>query len=472
MSIAVLQAVVFYLTFYYFSVGGTIAAAFFHRKALVRVLKAPIRWFDTVPIGRIINRFSKDQDGIDSSLVDSLRMFLTTLANCVGIFAVIIYGTPLFAIPLLPILVGYYYIQRFYRSISLELKRVDSLARSPLYSLIGECLVGLPTIRAYSEEARFVEQNSKNVNKSLAPFYVLTLTARWLGLRLESLGALLVFFAAIFGVTSTDISPALFGLTLSYSLQVVSSMNWCVRQFTDAENAMNAVERMQHYGFELEQEAPDIVEGHRPSKEWPTEGRIEFKNVDLKYAPELPLVLNKVSFNLEPKEKVGVCGRTGSGKSTLIQALFRMVEPAGGEIIVDGIITRDIGLSDLRSKIGIIPQDPVMFSGAYRRNLDPFNKHTDEELWSALDRARMKDKCVESGGLDSLIAEGGENLSVGQRQLVCLARAMLTQPKIFIMDEATANVDFETDSIIQACLREDMKNSTILTIAHRLVSQI
>lgn len=469
---SVLQTIVFYGTSCYFAFTGTRAATILHSAALKRIMCAPISFFDTTPMGRILNRFSKDQDGVDTSLMDAIRMFCITLSTCLAIFVLIIYATPMFAIALAPILVVYYFVQRIYRSVSIELKRLDSISRSPLYSQIGETLTGLSTIRAYGEESRFVDVNMKLINYNMAPAFLLTVAGRWLGLRLEILGSVLVFFASLFGVLArnlTSFTPALFGISLSYALQVTGTMNWCIRQFTEVENAMNAVERIAHYGFKIVQEAPAIQEHNRPAKDWPHKGTIEFKNIDLRYAPKLPLVLSDVTFTVKENEKIGICGRTGSGKSTLIQALFRMVEPARGTIAIDGVVAQDIGLKDLRSKISIIPQDPVLFSGSFRRNLDPFNDYADIDIWVALDRARMKKKVTETGGLEGKVTEGGENLSVGERQLICLARAMLCKPKILVMDEATANVDFESDSIIQQCLREDLKNATILTIAHRLV---
>ncbi|KAJ3202462.1 hypothetical protein HDU67_000543, partial [Dinochytrium kinnereticum] len=354
---------------------------------------------------------------------------------------------------------------------SRELKRLDSVSRSPLYANFGETLTGLPTIRAYREQDRFIRNNDTSTNANNSPYFLLLTAQRWLGLRLEILGGLLVFFAALFGILAkSTIDPGLLGLSLSYALQVTQILNWCIRQFTETEIAMNAVERVEHYGFHIEVEAEAVVEGNRPEKGWPVKGDIEFKGVEMRYAPELPLVLKGVSFVIGDGEKVGVVGRTGSGKSSLMQALFRMVEPCGGEIVVDKISSQTIGLRDLRSRLAIIPQDPILFSGTFRTNLDPFNEHTDADLWDAITRSGLKSKVAEpdAGGLEGKVTDGGENLSVGQRQLLCLARAMLRKPKVLIMDEATANVDYETDALIQKALREDFATATVLTIAHRL----
>ncbi|KAH6588650.1 hypothetical protein BASA50_010612 [Batrachochytrium salamandrivorans] len=468
---SIFQAIMTYAFGVYFAYHGTRAARVLHEGAITRIVRAPVLFFDTTPLGRVINRFSKDQDGIDNSLLDAFRMFIQTLSSTISVFVLIIYTTPLFAAILVPILGAYYFLQLIYRATSRELKRLDSLSRSPLYAHIGETLSGLPTIRAYHEHERFIYNNDKMIDINNGPYFLLLAAQRWISLRFEILGGVMVFFAAAFGVLSRDNSAftaALFGLSLSYAIQVTSTLNWCIRQFTDTEIAMNAVERVEHYAHDIAVEAAEVTD-IRPPPGWPRTGAIEFKDVSMKYAPDLPLVLHNVSFLLNDKEKIGVVGRTGSGKSSLIQVLFRMVEPHCGSIVIDGMKSGDLGLKDLRYGLGIIPQDPVLFSGTFRRNLDPFNQYTDSEIWDALGRANIKAKVAESvGGLDGEVQENGENLSVGQRQLVCLARAILKKPRILIMDEATANVDYETDAIIQKCLREDFFDSTIITIAHRL----
>ncbi|KAJ3320400.1 hypothetical protein HDV06_005323 [Boothiomyces sp. JEL0866] len=450
---------------------GVRAAKLLHKNALDRVMLAPISFFDSTPLGRIINRFSKDQDSIDNGLMDSFRIFMTTFSGAIITFVTIIYATPLFVLPLLPVLVVYYFVQKIYRATSRELKRLDSLTRSPLYAFLGETLNGLPTIRAFGVQDRFISVSEDYISRNISPSFLLFSASRWLGIRYESLGAVLVFFAAMLGIFSRTVdrfSGALLGLSLTYSLQVTQSINFCVNQFTQTEIAMNSVERVAYYGDKVEQEAPAVIESNRPEKEWPVEGTIQFENVDMKYAPELPLVLQDLNFSIKHQEKVGLVGRTGSGKSSILQVLFRMTEAAKGRVLIDGKVIQEVGLKDLRSVLGIIPQDPILFSGTFRRNMDPFSEHEDAEIWDALERANIKNKVVESGGLDGTVLAGGDNLSVGQRQLLCLARAMLKKPKILILDEATANVDFESDSIIQSCIRKDFGYATILTIAHRL----
>ncbi|KAJ8331738.1 hypothetical protein QVD99_001987 [Batrachochytrium dendrobatidis] len=469
--LAILAALLGFVYSAYLTYFGTRAAQRLHEAATRRIVRAPTLFFDTTPLGRIINRFSKDQDGIDNTLIESFRVFLQTFLAILSVFAMIMYATPMFAIVFVPVICMYYLIQLVYRSSSRELKRLDALARSPMYAQIGETLNGIATIRAYREQDRFIKRNYFLFDQNTAPYYLMMSAGRWMSVRFEFFGALLVFSAASFGLISRanpSFTPALLGLSLSYSLQVTNTLNRCIRQFTDTEINMNAVERVNHYANEVEVEAAEITDV-RPPPTWPAVGTVEFRNLSMKYAPDLPLVLKNVSFCIGDKEKIGVVGRTGSGKSSLVQALFRMVEATSGSIVVDGISIQEIGLKDLRSNIGIIPQDPVLFSGTFRRNLDPFGQFTDSNLWDALERANIKYKVSETeGNLDGHVQENGDNLSVGQRQLICLARAMLKRPRILIMDEATANVDYETDVVIQKCLREDFVDSTVLTIAHRL----
>ncbi|OUM67296.1 hypothetical protein PIROE2DRAFT_40198 [Piromyces sp. E2] len=447
---------------------GITAARRIHRDAIARVMSAPISFFDTTPIGRIINRFSKDQDSVDGVLIESIQSFLSCFAVTVSTLLLIIYATPIFLIALVPLLLIYYFMQEFYRNTSREIKRLDSLARSPLYANFTETMNGLSTIRAYREQDRFININDTFMDNNNRPCILQITAQRWLGLRLETIGAFLVFFAAVSGIIlKKNISPALLGLSLSYSLSVTGNLNWAVRQFSETEVHMNAAERLSHYANEIEIENQ---KGLDVPKDWPQKGKIEIKDLTMRYASHLPPVLNNISLNIQANEKIGVVGRTGAGKSSIVMTLFRLVEPEEGSIIkIDDVSIMDIKLNDLRRRISIIPQDPILFSGTIRFNMDPFNEHTDEEIWTALEHAGLKNMVSElENKLESEVRSNGENFSVGQRQLLCLARAMIRQSRVLIMDEATASVDVETDAIIQKALRSEFKDVTVITIAHRL----
>ncbi|KAI8827837.1 P-loop containing nucleoside triphosphate hydrolase protein [Chytriomyces cf. hyalinus JEL632] len=452
----------------FFAYSGTRASRVLHEKALERILRAPTSFYDTTPLGRILNRFSRDVDAVDNNLSFSFRQLISQVAICLSTFIVMCSALPWFTVAIVPSIVIYYWISAVYRTTAREMKRLDSTSKSPLYANFGETLIGIATIRAYGDERRFMRRNDDVTDRNNSPYFLLLTGQNWLSLRLQIIGAALVLVAALLGVI-TDLDPALFGLTLSYSLSVTQILSFTIQNFTQTEIAMNSVERMETYAYNLPVEADAIIKHNRPDKEWPREGIIEFKEVVMRYAPNLPIVLDNVSFAIKSREKVGIVGRTGSGKSSLMQALFRMVEPASGKIFIDGVDIGGIGLSDLRSRIAIIPQDPVVFSGTFRSNMDPFAEHSDNELWDALSRAGLKAKVSKTEKqLDGIVDSGGENLSVGERQLLCLSRAMLKSPRILIMDEATANVDYETDALIQKSLREDFKDCTVLTIAHRL----
>ncbi|KAF8927650.1 P-loop containing nucleoside triphosphate hydrolase protein [Dissophora ornata] len=464
------QGVLQFISGFYFSIAGARAAKALHQKSLQNIFRAPTSFFDTTPLGRIINRFSKDVDACDNLLSEAYRMFTGTASNVISTFILIAVIFPYFLIPLVPMLIFYYYAAVYYRFSSRELRRIDSILRSSLYAHFSETLSGMATIRAYRVQERFMERNAFFIDLENRPYFMSYSIQRWLGVRLETIANTLVLCTSLLGVCGRfQISPSTIGLVLSYSMSVTGTFNWCVRQFAEVENNMNAVERLHHYSEGLEVEAPAIIPDNRPAESWPSTGAISIRNLEMRYRPELPTVLHNLSLDIKGGEKIGVVGRTGAGKSSIMMALFRLVEPTKGTMEIDGVDICKIGLFDLRTHLAIIPQDPVLFSGTIRFNLDPFQKRTDQELWEVLDRSDLKNYVAScDGGLDSQVSEFGENLSVGQRQLLCLARAMLTRARVIIMDEATASVDVATDVMLQKAIRVDFAESTVLTIAHRL----
>jgi len=452
----------------FMSFNGYRASKRIHRDAISRVIRAPISFFDTTPLGRIINRFSKDQDSLDGMLFMAIQGFISSIATTITTIIFMLYAAPIFGIALAPLLILYYFVQKYYISTSREIKRLESLARSPLYANFTETMQGLPTIRAYSEQSRFIKFNQFLIDENNRPFHLQMSAQRWLGVRLECIGAFLVLFDGIAGLFLKDkLSASILGLSLTYALQVTGSLNGIIRSLNELEINMNSAERLLYYANEIEIEEQ---KGLDAPQEWPQQGKIEIKNLTMKYAPHLPPVLHSINLDVAPTEKVGIVGRTGAGKSSIVMTLFRLVEPEEGSTIkIDDIMITDLKLGDLRKRISIIPQDPILFSGTIRFNMDPFDEHTDQEIWDALENAGLKSTISElENKLESEVRTNGENFSVGQRQLLCLARAMIRNSPILIMDEATASVDIETDAIIQKALRTKFSNVTVLTIAHRL----
>ncbi|GAA6012116.1 hypothetical protein JCM10207_005134 [Rhodosporidiobolus poonsookiae] len=478
-----------------------------HHVAIKGVLRAPMSFFDTTPQGRIMNRFSKDIDTIDNTLPDSFRMFVATLAGVVGSVVLIAIVQHWFLLVVAFMLCLYAFAARFYRQSARELKRLDNLLRSSLYAHFGETLSGLATVRAYGETNKFLKQNEAFIDLENRAYYLTVSNQRWLGLRLDFFGSCLTFAVAMFGVgTRTSVTPSQTGLVLSYILAISGAFSWMVRQGAEVENDLNSVERVLHYANNLEAEAAAEIEDKKPPPEWPSQGRIEFKDVVMSYRPELPPVLKGLSLSIGAGEKIGVVGRTGAGKSSIMLTLFRLVELNSGQIIVDDVDISTIGLADLRKQIAIIPQEATLFAGTVRSNLDPFNEHDDATLYDALKRAWLVDPNqpapassapsppnassaalpatadVSAAGngtgsstptasrftLDLAIEDEGGNLSVGERSLVSLARALVKNSKIIVLDEATASVDFATDSRIQATIRSEFSDKTLLVIAHRL----
>ncbi|XP_046565290.1 multidrug resistance-associated protein 1-like [Haliotis rubra] len=444
------------------------AAARLHDAILSRVFRSPMSFFDTTPYGRIINRLSRDVETIDNTLPLIIRMLLSTLSNVVATLIIISVNTPFFISVLVPLVILYICIQNFYIPTSRQLKRIESVTRSPIYIHFSETITGAGSIRAYGAVDRFIEESKKRVDKNQVFYFAGLMANRWLAYYLDMISSFIIFASAIFAVVSPGTNGGIIGLSVSYALQVAGSMSWMVRQLSDLETNIVSVERVKEYA-ELETEADPIIHNNRPPVEWPEYGRVEFINYMTRYRPGLDLVLKGLHCTIEGGEKVGIVGRTGAGKSSFTLALFRILEAAGGSIVIDGINIAEIGLYDVRSRLTILPQDPVLFSGTMRMNLDPFNEFSDTEIWRSLDRAHLRRFVVEvPGQLMYECGEGGENLSVGQRQLVCLARALLRHTKILVLDEATAAVDMETDSLIQKTIRDAFDECTVITIAHRL----
>ncbi|XP_074476745.1 ATP-binding cassette sub-family C member 3 isoform X5 [Sebastes fasciatus] len=358
---------------------------------------------------------------------------------------------------------------RFYVATSRQLKRLESVSRSPIYSHFSETVTGCSVIRAYGRHSAFVLMSDMKVDENQKSYYPGIVSNRWLGVRIEFIGNCIVFFAALFAVTGKEhLNAGDVGLSVSYALQVTMSLNWMVRMTSDLENNIVAVERVKEYS-ETKTEAPWEVEDKKPPPEWPTEGNVEFHDYSVRYREGLDLVLKNLTLSVKGGEKVGIVGRTGAGKSSMTLCLFRLLEAASGEITIDEVKISELGLHDLRSKLTIIPQEPVLFSGTLKMNLDPFEKYSDEELWRALEHSHLhKFVSNQAAKLELECSEGGENLSVGQRQLVCLARALLRKSRILILDEATAAIDLETDDLIQSTIRTQFEGCTVFTIAHRL----
>ncbi|XP_035250475.1 multidrug resistance-associated protein 4 [Anguilla anguilla] len=438
-----------------------------HNRMFQSILRTPIRFFDVNPIGRILNRFTKDIGHLDSQLPWTFVDFIQVFLQILGVIAVATAVIPWILIPVLPLLIAFLFLRRYFLQTSRDIKRLEATTRSPVFSHLSSSLQGLWTIRAFRAEQRFQESFDAHQDLHSEAWFLFLTSSRWLAVRLDAICAVFVTITS-FGclLLRNDLEAGSVGLALSYAVTLMGMFQWGVRQSTEVENMMTSVERVVEY-TELENEAPWETE-KRPPPEWPSQGCVTFDRVSFAYSADGPVVLKNMKAVFRPKEKVGIVGRTGAGKSSLISALFRLAEPEG-RIFIDGVLTSEIGLHDLRQKMSIIPQDPVLFTGSMRKNLDPFSQHTDEDLWNALQEVQLKGVVEElPGRLETELAESGSNFSVGQRQLVCLARAVLRKNRILIIDEATANVDPRTDELIQKTIREKFRECTVLTIAHRL----
>ncbi|KAI7349513.1 bile acid-transporting ATPase [Hortaea werneckii] len=484
--------------------GGSLAASTrIHRTLMENVTHAKFRFFDSTPLGQIMNRFSKDIESVDQEIAPVAVGVVHCLASIITIVVLISVITPGFLIAGVFITALYFLIGKFYINSSRDLKRLESVQRSPLYQQFGETLSGMTTIRAYGDERRFIRENIHRVNTHSRPFIYLWGANRWLAFRVDVVGALVSFFTGVFVLLSVGrIDAGAAGLAMTYAVTFTENVLWFVRLYASNEQNMNSVERVKEY-LDVDQEAAMVVPENRPDANWPSKGSVEFIGYSTRYRDDFDFVLKNLTFKIRPGEKVGVVGRTGAGKSSMALALFRALEAEQGKILIDDVDIGLVGLQDLRENIVMVPQDPTLFTGTIRTNLDPFGLFTDEEIFTALrgvqlvgapsatgsaapsrpetpvngtstptkgsssaaDTSALENKNI-FRNLNSQVAESGGNLSQGQRQLLCLARALLKAPKVLLMDEATASIDYATDSRIQETIRE-IKNTTV-TIAHRL----
>ncbi|XP_070538468.1 ATP-binding cassette sub-family C member 5-like [Ptychodera flava] len=446
------------------------ASSKIHDQLLKKVFQSPMNFFDTTPSGRIINRFSKDQDEVDVWLPNSLEEMLTFFSvicfSCVSILIVF----PWLLLAFIPFVLIVMFTYKYYHHGMRDCKRLGNISRSPWFSHVTATIQGLQTIRAYQKQGDFMRKFTQLLDKNTVAFMSFTFCGRWAGIRLDTITVATSFLTALMTVLSHGaISPALCGLALSYTLQFTGLFQLSVRLAAEVEARMTSVERINFYLKTLTAEEATKASKVRPPDKWPSDGRLQIENLKMRYRDNLPLALKGVTFNVASMEKVGIVGRTGAGKSSLGVSLFRLVEPTSGTIHIDGINISDIRLHDLRSRLSVIPQDPVLFVGTIRYNLDPFDEYSDDEIWQSLEKANLKHMVRDlEGKLEAPVIENGGNFSVGERQLICMARALLRRCKILLLDEATAAIDTETDSLIQQTLRDAFTNCTMLIIAHRL----
>uniref|UniRef100_F1KQC8 Multidrug resistance-associated protein 1 n=1 Tax=Ascaris suum TaxID=6253 RepID=F1KQC8_ASCSU len=450
--------------------GGVSASRNLHSPLFHRILRAPMQFFDTTPFGRILNRLGRDVETIDVLLPFDVQFFANCVLEVFSTLAIVVMSTPTFAVVVFPLALMYFFVLNYYLATSRQLKRLESITRSPIFSHLSESLQGTSTIRAFNSVERFSKLSEEKVDTHVQCRYLNFVSNRWLSIRLEFIGNCVVLFAALFAaLTRHTTSAGVIGLSISYALNITFALNFAVRQISKLETNIVSVERVKEYSEMPSEASWTSPSWCKPPLGWPESGRIELRRYSTRYRPGLDLVLRRINVNILAHEKIGIVGRTGAGKSSVALALFRIIEPSDGAILIDGLDISQIGLHDLRRSLAIIPQDPVLFSGTLRFNLDPMGSYTDMELWLALKFAHLEE-FVESqpNKLEHLIIEGGENMSVGERQLVCLARALLRKSKVLVLDEATAAVDISTDALIQKTIRREFRDSTVLTIAHRL----
>mmetsp|Transcript_12047 Transcript_12047/g.36284 ORF Transcript_12047/g.36284 Transcript_12047/m.36284 type:complete len:1354 (+) Transcript_12047:88-4149(+) len=476
-ALSVTAVVLSCVAYYAMSLAGQRAARRMHDALLDGLLPAPMKFFDATPVGRLINLFSKDLYTIDEELPQTLTMWLTVGAMVLMTLGTISFATPLFLAFAAPLGLIYYATQRYFIPTVRELKRLDATSRSPIFSSFAEALDGATTIRAFRAQDRFQREVTRRLRTNLRAYFLGTACNRWLAVRLEGLGTAITGAAAFLAVFMHT-KPYLAGLSLTYALSVTQALNWWIRMSADLENNSVAVERVVEYS-NVDHEVDGFLAAPRADSTtalaWPSAGHVRVENLELRYRPELPLVLKGLSFEVQPGTKLSLVGRTGSGKSSFLLALLRIAPPTPtSKIFVDGLDVMTMKLRDLRSRVAMIPQDPVLFTGSVRFNVDPFRDRADTDVHAALADARLADRLrarLDDAADDVLalpVEEGGKNFSQGEAQLLCLARACLRYSKLLLLDEATSSVDDTLDDAVQQTIRTKFAASTVVAIAHRL----
>uniref|UniRef100_F6T8N6 Uncharacterized protein n=1 Tax=Ciona intestinalis TaxID=7719 RepID=F6T8N6_CIOIN len=442
-----------------------------HDKMFHAILHAPMRFFDVNPVGRILNRFSKDLGQVDELLPQTFMDFIYIFCMIFSILILSVTINYFVIVIVIPLSIYFIWLRQYYIKTSRDIKRMEGASRSPVFTHVSNTIQGLTTVRAFNMQDRFEEEFNNRQDLHSSAWFLFITGSRWLAVRLDAICAIFIGCVAYFSILTSSINAVdagKVGLTLTYAIMLMGMFQWGTRQSAEVENLMTSVERIQQY-YAIEPEAPHEVEGSSLPRGWPQYGIVTFDNLSYAHYKGGPDILHDIRANIRAHEKVGIVGRTGAGKSSLISTLFRLNEYSKGSVMIDGINVSELGLTDLRSAISIIPQDPILFAGTMRKNLDPFQLYTDDEVWTALEQVQLK-PVVEQLPLRLFteLAESGSNFSVGQRQLVCLARAVLRKNRVLIIDEATANVDLRTDFLIQETIRNSFKHCTVLTIAHRL----